>query len=511
MNIKESTSARRRSVPLWAKALQVLAVMLLLAILAIQVHTFWSATIDDAFISFRYSVHWAQGHGLTFNVGERVEGYSNFLWVAFLAAASKAGLDVVVVAKVVGLLSLLAVAVFSIRALAAGGQAQFAAVVGLLFIILSNTAYVFLAVGGLETIFFAALIMLLLDRLRLSNNRLTFGSALLLVLLALTRPEGIIFSVALLPTLWWLGRGQNRRLLLPWLVVVVAYGVFLYWRWRYFGALLPNTFYAKPSAATVFGPLGALANAWLVVPELGRFLATAGGTIAAVFALRASTHHATRRQFMPASAVIVAGLAFQVYAGPDWMNLGRFLLPVWVPFVVLVLAGWQEVSQRLGKRWQVAGLALWVGLTAILNLGAGSQFWSEREKYPNFVLTSEDMIVASQWIDAHYPEHYSIVCWRIGAIGYYTDLTIIDDRWGLTDVYIARLRHGNRLTDSALEEYRAKRSPELFIEQALGNTPPPDEMTIGGRRYLFVRRFPLGSDEWWDLYQRADLPVPSIE
>ena len=46
---------------------------------------------DDAFISFRYSVNLAQGHGLVFNPGgERVEGYSNFLWVVILA-----GLDVI--------------------------------------------------------------------------------------------------------------------------------------------------------------------------------------------------------------------------------------------------------------------------------------------------------------------------------------------------------------------------------------------------------------------------------
>ena len=43
--------------------------------------------VDDAFISFRYARHLAEGHGLCFNVGEnpRVEGYSNFLWILVLA------------------------------------------------------------------------------------------------------------------------------------------------------------------------------------------------------------------------------------------------------------------------------------------------------------------------------------------------------------------------------------------------------------------------------------------
>jgi hypothetical protein len=33
--------------------------------------------LDDAYISYRYSQNLAQGKGLVFNRGERVEGYSN--------------------------------------------------------------------------------------------------------------------------------------------------------------------------------------------------------------------------------------------------------------------------------------------------------------------------------------------------------------------------------------------------------------------------------------------------
>ena len=41
---------------------------------------------DDAFISFRYVRNLVEGHGLVFNPGEYVEGYTNFLWVLELAA-----------------------------------------------------------------------------------------------------------------------------------------------------------------------------------------------------------------------------------------------------------------------------------------------------------------------------------------------------------------------------------------------------------------------------------------
>ncbi len=41
---------------------------------------------DDAFISFRYVRNLLEGHGLVFNPGEYVEGYTNFLWMLELAA-----------------------------------------------------------------------------------------------------------------------------------------------------------------------------------------------------------------------------------------------------------------------------------------------------------------------------------------------------------------------------------------------------------------------------------------
>src|SRR5690606_9328035 len=48
---------------------------------------------DDAFISFRYARNLAEGEGLVFNQGARVEGYTNFLWTVLLAGFIALGLD----------------------------------------------------------------------------------------------------------------------------------------------------------------------------------------------------------------------------------------------------------------------------------------------------------------------------------------------------------------------------------------------------------------------------------
>ncbi|RLB62250.1 MAG: hypothetical protein DRI90_09485 [Deltaproteobacteria bacterium] len=58
--------------------------------------------MDDAYISFRYARNFARGLGLVYNAGERIEGYTNFLWTVLLGGGIKVGLDPDLLAKVLG-------------------------------------------------------------------------------------------------------------------------------------------------------------------------------------------------------------------------------------------------------------------------------------------------------------------------------------------------------------------------------------------------------------------------
>jgi len=58
---------------------------------------------EDAFISFRYASNLIQGHGLVYNVGERVEGYTNFLWTLLLAGGMALGADPVPLSRFLGI------------------------------------------------------------------------------------------------------------------------------------------------------------------------------------------------------------------------------------------------------------------------------------------------------------------------------------------------------------------------------------------------------------------------
>lgn len=61
---------------------------------------------DDAYISLVYAQNWVDGYGLVFNAGERVEGYTNFLWTLLLTVPCMLDEDAVSWAQWMGFISI---------------------------------------------------------------------------------------------------------------------------------------------------------------------------------------------------------------------------------------------------------------------------------------------------------------------------------------------------------------------------------------------------------------------
>ena len=78
---------------------------------------------DDTFITLRYARNVLRGKGFVFNPGERVEGYTNFLWLLIVVFAGKLGFPLVAGARALSL-ALLARHARARRALRRGGTAR---------------------------------------------------------------------------------------------------------------------------------------------------------------------------------------------------------------------------------------------------------------------------------------------------------------------------------------------------------------------------------------------------
>ena len=312
--------------------------LLALVIMVFLAHTsiFWLHNpYDDAYISFRYARNLAQGMGLGFNEGERVEGYSNFLWVLILSLFFKMGFNLPLISKILG-------ALFSISTLVVTYQiSRFLTTkkpilntIPVMLLAFSGSLALH-SVNGLETAMFSFLVnaSIWLYLRGLSRSRCLYCSAFFLFLAALTRHEALlIFCMTLMHylyikkgTLSWHKQEEYLWIFIPSLL----YLVYFLWRYNYYGYLLPNTFYAKKADLWSDIKLGSL--------YFGKFLTSVGGIIGflglpIIFLKRRSKQN---WEAYLVGTVFIYSL-YIVFVGGDGFPLLRFFVPV-LPIFYLLL------------------------------------------------------------------------------------------------------------------------------------------------------------------------------
>ncbi len=244
--------------PAWPWALAAVAALAL----ATGVAKAWPFTVDDTYITLRYSRNVALGIGPTFNAtGPRAEGYTTLLWMLLLALPHALGLDAVVVAKGLGVAATFATLLVAVRWARAEGQrigggrpespdggvwAGVAA--GTCFAAIPATAVH--AVSGMETALFTLLLTgMFASSADLARGEGRAGSRLVAfaLLTGLTRPEGNLAALAVIATT--LGRLPRAargtlalRALVGWVIPIGAYAL---WRRSYYGLTFPLPFYVK--------------------------------------------------------------------------------------------------------------------------------------------------------------------------------------------------------------------------------------------------------------------------
>ena len=197
---------------------------------------------DDAFISYRYVANFLNGDGLVFNIGERVEGYTNHGWVILLSLFGAVGIDFIVVSRILGFLCGAGVVMLSWlmgRRIFADGGKLLAVLPA--YVTAATLSLAYWAPAGLETVAFALAAAASLCWYLTRSRLLVFGLAMAVWL----RPEGALVALLLLiveavverrAPLFSFGCGALAFVLsLP----MVGFKL------SYYGSILPNPFYAK--------------------------------------------------------------------------------------------------------------------------------------------------------------------------------------------------------------------------------------------------------------------------
>jgi len=488
------------------------ALLIVLAAALLAAHALFYAAlmgfdvVDDAYISFRYALNAARGHGLTFNVGERrVEGYTNFLWTVLFIPTFWLGLPPHTVAIVGGLLWAVGALVLAGYALSRlSGDWRVGILVTLLLAV--DGSYALWAVGGLESPLFAFLILAgaLSYLIEIEHPERVPLSGAWFALAAMTRPEGLLVYglTGVHQVATRLARSyRSRQRLVPatrqdWVRLGLFAAIWVPWfafRWRYYGFPLPNTFYAK----VALGDSAAQrARGWDYVQTFVRIHL---GYVPLAVALLSLTRGAWRGWAGYAALIVGAYTAYIAYVGGDW-SVGRFFVPM-LPLYNLLLAGglvviadWlkEHVQPRLSlsrRTWQIGG-----GLAIVGLLGA---IWiqSSLNGEKALFLDPFDARLAGcartemgKWLRDNVPPDTYIAVDAAGQMPFYSELRALD-LYGLNDLTIAH-RQVDHMGEGTPGHEKMDMDYVIFVAQ-------PDYIIIYGTAFDWLSAFS---------YERVDLP-----
>jgi len=468
---------------------------------------------DDAFISFRYAHNLARGLGLVWNPGERIEGYTSFLWTLVMAVPHVAGANPVAFSFGLGLVlfGISLYLTYRVAALVLGSPGR-----GLLAVLLLGTNYTFsaFATSGMETQLQACLFVLavfVILRQDACDGRVAGRLALLsgvLGLAMLTRPDSALLVVVLLPaamrTVVTTKRGRTGGLLALLAPLGVLVGGWLVWKLIYYQNLLPNTFYAKAPA------LASLARGCYY---LALFICTYLLFLLIPPAMRAAGRLRQAGEAGPQVLALLTALWFGylLVFGGDFVEF-RMLVPV-MPFLFILIV------------WALFGVVPKRSLRAVLLVAviAGSVLhgaWYGRgllKRDPESVrqLAGHLTSPGQNWVgigralgEAIGPESDVVIATTAaGAIPYYSGLLTVDmlglnDPWVAREGRLLRPRAGHRR--AATTEYLVRRRVNLVIgHPTLANS---DSAAAAAGPSTFIPGFG-GTDDIPDSAQIIEIPV----
>ncbi|MEQ3551215.1 hypothetical protein WIS52_12105 [Pseudonocardia nematodicida] len=293
-----------------------------LAALAAGIVVCWSVTVDDAYITYRYSANLADGFGPTWNPGgDPVEGFTNFAWMAWHAPWVWLGVPLPVVSK----LTAAACAGAIVWILVTEPRSRTGALVAAGSFALFLPTWIHVD-SGLETAPFALVVLravvLAARLLRDPDARVRpWEIPALLLLAGMLRPDGVLGVTP--PLLVWLWVRRRDRATWLWTAVIGAAGAgYMAARWAYYGHPLPNTFYVK------VGVEAATDGRWIQMTA-ATFLPLLAFAVAALFRARTA---------LPAALALASCTALWIIpalSAPAMDYLSRF---AWHGFPVLCLA-----------------------------------------------------------------------------------------------------------------------------------------------------------------------------
>lgn len=417
----------------WPRRALPFGIAVALALVAIARDS-WPWIADDAFISLRYAENLLAGHGLCWNPGERVEGYSNLSWVLSSAVLMALGVDPITAVRALALASSAATLLLLAfgRLLPARWPGPLA-----LPLLAAQASFGFWAIGGLETplvMLLVGVVMLGLERAwadaGAASPRWLWCAGGALALLTWTRPDGPLWAViAAVVVVWQQRRTRRFGLLLPLLLPpVLAFVAQLTFRLAWYGDWIPNTGRAKVSPLAI-----CLEGGW-------HYLLSAAVSLRSLLlpALLGALLGWRLRGLRPALLFAIVGVAvwslYTLRVGGDVFPRNRFFAVVFAPLCVLAAHGFAALA-RFGRLGSAVAWLLALAAIGTARYDAERPTTDVRQQPSTWEWNA---IAIGQWLGQAFGDERPLLAIdAAGAVPFYSGLPCVD-MLGLNDATIAK-------------------------------------------------------------------------
>lgn len=405
---------------------------------------------DDAMISMRYAWNLSHGHGLVWNPGEYVEGYTNLLMVMVMSVATALfdkipavlAIQIFGVGIVIGIGFLSSAIMCTMRGGADRDMLELLTLVCVLFYFpLSYWSLLGMETGLLTLLFLTAVLSAIKWRAEKKNFHLL--SALVFAGLAfLTRQDAIVPSALLFAYMFidfdllW----KRKYFLSPQTWTIFIYFLFVagltLFRHQYYGEWLPNTYTLKvsgvPLSARLYG------GAVFIIPFIVQ------SAVALVFSCLAMLREPSREKTL-LFFILISLMIYQVWVGGDAWPMWRMLAPGMPLVIILTLWEIWDLSKLVfsnqGHKSLIKVSVYVISLVCALMVSVNAAFWKDISfTIPPLTLfeAARDHVNSAIAINNLTTENASVgVIWA-GSVPYYTERRGVDFL-GKSDKYIARL------------------------------------------------------------------------
>ena len=379
---------------------------------------------DDAYISYRYVANFLNGHGLVYNIGERIEGFTNFGWVIYMALVGALNIDYILVSRLTGLLcgaSIIVLTFILARRLFEGKD--FWITLLPTYLVAINPALAYWSPAGLETSAFALLVLASLYCFLMRSRWLLLP----LILGVWVRPEGAFIAGLLMLIETIVERRLPRysgRMVLMAFVLSLPFAAF---KMIYYGSIFPNPFYAKTGwhldyltngleYAAKFYADGGLYGIGLLVPL--------------IFWGRLS------KSFRAIYLFVVIYTAYVILGGGDVLKVNRFFIPLLAVYGLLVALSVQLIVAKLKRNTRYLVYILVFLPMLVLTVSLPWNHVTTYNRVEKFFMRKMQFL-GQQMVQTDSTD-FSVAVATIGIFGYELLGHDLIDMVGLTDSTIAR-------------------------------------------------------------------------